>query len=329
MDVETLVQRYEALDGAGERQLLSNLLRQGWEPGCWIRPDPERLIIATQAEVEQLLERLRRRPSFQREAIEDPFPNGRDCDRIEGEDACLVVLAQRCDIVGLLKNEPLVELAHATYCTDRVRIKQAWKNSPREFPVDPQASETHLVDIRYRYFISKLDMAELTPRQALPRDTPEWSVRVRFGLRTSQRYTRAAIPDQLMSAVVNPLYEIIKGDGTANELFSEWVLFYGDDQSAKPGIRAYYQAPSHAPGTSDIERANAEDAVRIAAEDKFEAIISALPDGTQAELDLDDDHRTRAIDERELTVADWRLSWKLEWDYESFTGHAGAALPAR
>ena len=54
-----------------------------------------------------------------------------------------------------------------------------------------------------------------------------------------------------------------------------------------------------------------------------------LPDAARAQLDLDDDHRTRAIDERELTVADWRLSLKLEWDYESFTGQAGAALPAR
>jgi hypothetical protein len=39
--------------------------------------------------------------------------------------------------------------------------------------------------------------------------------------------------------------------------------------------------------------------------------VEALPDEAKAELALDDDHRTRVIDERELTVADWRLSWKL------------------
>ena len=38
MDVETLVQRYEALDSAGERELLRNLLRQGWSPGAGSGP---------------------------------------------------------------------------------------------------------------------------------------------------------------------------------------------------------------------------------------------------------------------------------------------------
>jgi hypothetical protein len=66
-----------------------------------------------------------------------------------------------------------------------------------------------------------------------------------------------------------------------------------------------------------------------AAEDKFHSIVEALPDEAKAELALDDDHRTRVIDERELTVADWRLSWKLEWDAESFSGEPDAAIPAR
>jgi hypothetical protein len=38
---------------------------------------------------------------------------------------------------------------------------------------------------------------------------------------------------------------------------------------------------------------------------------------------------TRAVSEREHTVAAWRLSWKLEWDAESFGGDLGAATPAR
>jgi hypothetical protein len=328
MDAEALVRRYEEVDQAREEQLLLELLRGGWEAGCWIRPDPELLISATQEDVQRLLDRLQGRSSFRRAEIDDPFPSGRECDPIVGESPCLVLLTQRCDVVGMFKNEPLIELAHATYCTDRSRLDNAWKNSPREFPVDPRAGATHLVDLRYRYFVSKLDLLDLEPKQALPRDTADWPVRVRFGLRAAQRYTRSAVPDRLVNAVVGPLYKLIKGDKDVTVLFSEWTIFHGDQHDRKPGLRAVY--PVHLdPTLSDDEQDEQERQIQTAAEDKFQEIIEALPAGAMAELDLDDDRRTRAIDERELTVADWRLSWKLEWDHESFSGQSGAALPAR
>ena len=328
MDVEALVRRYEALDQKREEQILLALLRRGWEAGCWIRPDPELLISATQADVQRLLDRLQGRSSFRRAETDDPFPSGRECDPIQGEESCFVLLSQRCDVVALLKNEPLIELAHATYCTDRSRLENAWKNSPREFPVDPQAGATHLVDLRYRYFVSKLDLLGLEPRQALPQDTADWPVRIRFGLRVAQRYTRSAVPDRLVNAVVTPLYKLIRGDEEITALFSEWTIFYGNEHDRKPGLRAVY--PVHLdPTLSEDERDAQERQIETAAEDKFQEIIEALPAGATDELDLDDDRRTRAISERELTVADWRLSWKLEWDYESFSGQAGAALPAR
>jgi hypothetical protein len=156
MNVEALIRRYEEVDQGREEQLLLELLRGGWEAGCWIRPDPELLISATQEDVQGLLDRLQGRSSFRRGEIDDPFPSGRECDPIEGKGPCFVLLTQRCDVVGMFKNEPLIELAHATYCTERSRLDNAWKNSPREFPVDPRAGATHLVDLRYRYFLSKL-----------------------------------------------------------------------------------------------------------------------------------------------------------------------------
>jgi hypothetical protein len=328
MDVEALAQHLEALDADGEQQLVAGLLQQGWEAGCWIRPTPDQLITATQEEAADLLHKLRRRGRYDRPLIEDPFPHGRDCDPIAGTEPAYVVLTQRCDIVGTLKNEPLIELAHATHCTSANRIENAWKNSPREFPVDPRAQATHLVDLRVRYFISKLDLATLTPRQALPRDTPDWQVRLRFGLRIAQRYTRAAIPDRIVDLVVRPLGERIHADADATRLFSEWALFHGGDHDAKPGLLAIYQVPLD-PALSDDQHAIREDEIRIAAEDKFQEILETLSGEAQAALDIDDDHRTRVVSERELTVADWRLSWKLDWDHESFTGQPGAALPLR
>ena len=328
MDVEALVARYDALSREQEEELIADLLQQGWEAGCWIRPHSDQIIAATQPEIEELLRRLRGRPSFRRAPVDDPFPDGRDYDSIQGDESCFVLLTQRCDVVGLLKNEPLVELAPAAICTDRGRISQAWKNSPREFPADPRADRTHLVDLRYRYFICKLDLVDLPVRQALPRDTPEYQVRMRFGLRAAQRYTRAAVPDKLVKEVVIPLSKLVTDDPEVTRLFSEWTLFHGDARDTKPGVLAIYQSRIDEALSHD-EQAAEEDKIRSAAEDKFFAIIEALPQTAKDELALDDGHRTRVVDERELTVADWRLSWKLEWDAESFGGQVGAAMPAR
>lgn len=328
MDVQALVDRYRDVSEKQERTLLERLLRQGWEAGCWIRPDPSLVIAASQAELEQLLGELRKRSSIQRSPVEDPFPAGRDPEPIEGTDSCYVLLSQRCDIVGILKNEPLIELAPAVRCDSKSRIRAAWKNSPREFPVDPRECPTHLVDLRYRYFISKLDLDSLSPKQALPRDSPEYQVRLRFGLRAAQRYTRAAIPDQLVESVVKPLSALVAADSRVNEIFSELALFHGGRHDRKPGLLGIYQTRI-AKGLSEDEQAAQEDRARQSAEDVFYSVIEQLPPAARNQLDLDDGHRTRTVAERDLTVADWRLSWKLEWDSESFSGEPRAAIPAR
>jgi hypothetical protein len=253
---------------------------------------------------------------------------GRPCEPIEGESPCYVVLTQRCDVAGLLKNEPLIELAPAIICTDKQRIDNAWRNSPREFPIDPRANPTHLVDLRYRYFIAKLDLVGLPAKQALPVDEPEYQVRQRFTLRTGQRYTRSAVPDKLFEKVVIPLYALVKDDAEVNALFTEWALFHSGQCERKPGIVAIYRENLD-DALSNDEQAEQADKIRQTAEDKFDAIVDALPEEAKAELDLDDDHRTRPVSETEHTVALWRLSWKLEWDDVTFAGDPAAATPAR
>ncbi len=328
MDVAELLARYEAVSHDDEVKLLTDLIKKGWDAGCWVRPPASQILNTTQEEIAEFLEGLRGRSGIKREAVDDPYPNGRPQEPIEGEEPGYVVLSMRCDIASPLKNEPLVELAPATICKDKGRIRTAWKNSPRDFPVDPRADETFLVDLRYRFFITKLDLAGLSPKQALPPDEPEYKVRERFVLRTGQRYTRAAIPDKLMEKVFGPLSALVKGDDEATALFTEWAFYHGGRREERPGVLATYKLDIN-PDLDDDEQARQEDAIREAAEDKFQAVIEALPEEAKAELDLDDDHRTMAIAERDLTVAQWRLSWKLEWDAESFTGDPGAATPAR
>jgi hypothetical protein len=324
MDVAALLARYEKVSADAETKLLKEITEAGWEAGCWARVPQDKLVVATREELREITEGLRSRKAG-REVVADPFPNGRPQEEIDGKEPCYVIVSQRCDIVGLLKAEPLVELAPAFFCDDKNRISASWKNSAREFPIDHTAAATYIVDLRYRYYLPKIDLADLAPKQALPASD---RVRERFVLRTSQRYTRAAVPDHLVEKVVLPLLDAIKKDSDANAIFSEWALFHGGRREAKPGILATY-IMDLADGLSDDELAEAEDRIRRAAEDKFQAIIDGLPKSAKEELDLDDDARTRAVSETELTVAAWRLSWKLEWDYLSFSGDPDAATPAR
>lgn len=323
MDVAALVERFEATSQEEEAALLKRLTESGWEAGCWLRPPPEQILTATQQEVSEFLEGLSGRTGFEREPVDEPFSNGLPHAPIEGEEPCYIILAQRCDLVGLLKAEPLVELAPAAICKEKSRIANAWRNSPREFPVEPEADESFIVDLRYRFFMTKLDLATHEPKQALPDDD---RVRLSFVLRTGQRYTRAAVPDNLVEKVVRPLRDLVVGDSEANRLFTEWALFHGGRREEKPGVQAVYEV--NISDVDDDESARLEQELHEQAEDKFQSIINELPPEAKEELDLDEP-RTQAIAETELTVIRWRLSWKLEWDAETFGGDADAATPAR
>ncbi len=322
MDVAAQVARYKAFTQQKEKGLLKSLVEDGWEGGCWIRPTPELILTATQVEITEFLEALSKRPKFQRKAVPEPYPDGRPQEGIDSEDPCYVILSQRCDIVSPLKTEPLVELAPAAFCTDKERIKNTWKNSPREFPVDRKKHPTFIVDLRYRFFISKLDLAGMPCKQALPLDE---NVRRRFVLRASQRYMRPAVPDHLVEKVVVPLKKLVCGDAEANDIFSEWALFHGGQRAKKPGIVAIYYLVIDEKLNTDEQSAQEDEFVERA-ENKFEEIIKALPQTVKDEID---DDRTKAISDTRQTVANWRLSWKMEWDEESFGDHPSAATPAR
>jgi hypothetical protein len=322
MDVAAQVARYKAFTQQKEKELLKLLLEDGWEGGCWIRPAPELILTATQGEIAEFLEVLRSRDSFYRKALPEPYPDGRHQTGIDGEDPCYIILSQRCDIVSPLKTEPLVELAPATFCADKKRIHDTWKNSPREFPIDRKEHPTFIVDYRYRFFISKLDLFDMPCQQALPL---EENVRLRFVLRTSQRYMRSAVPDHLVESVVKPLKKLVCGDDEANKIFSEWALFHGGQREKKPGIVAIYYVDTDE--TRDVdEEAAQEDEIVERAENKFEEIIRALPQAVKDEID---DDRTEAISDTRQTLANWRLSWKMEWDNESFGNNPSTATPSR
>ena len=293
MDVAALVARYKAVTSQEEEALLTSLVESGWEAGCWIRPAPELILTATQDEIAKFLKALRRRRTFQRQTMAEPYPNGRPQENITGEDPCYIVISQRCDICGPLNKEPLIELAPAAICKDEGRIERTWRNSSREFPVDSKVTPSFIIDLRYRFFISKPDLADIPCKQALPLDE---NVRQRFVLRTSQRYMRAAVPDHLVEEIVKPLGRIVCGDSEATEIFTEWALFHGGQREKEPGIVATYRIDIDETLNED-EQLTREDEIRQRAEDKFQKILEKLPQTAKDAVDLDDDRRTKAVSE--------------------------------
>jgi hypothetical protein len=327
MDVEALVARYENVSQAEEEALLKAILQRGWEAGCWLRPEPEKLFIDTPVNVARVLEGLANRANFKLALGEDPYPDGLPQSPITGTDPCMVVVSQRCDLIGPLKNEPFVELAPTGHTSSKDAIKGRWKNSYREFPVDPGAADTFLVDLRHRFWLPRIDLLEFEARQALRPNEDAYRTRWRFGLRVGQRYNRAALPDALVDGVLKPLDALIRQDAEVDSIFMEWMLHHGDRREEKPGLIAVFGFDDKETDTADAQDAR-EASVRIAAEDKFEEIVANLPETARDALDLDGE-RSGAFDEAELSVAIWRTSWKLDFDAYTFGGEGGGAPPTR
>ena len=331
MDLEALAERYGGIDKDGEEKLLRAIFAAGWEAGCWLRVPDERLLLNTRDQVDQLLDLVKKRAGFPLDFGDDPNPGGLPFSPVEGEEPCFVVVGQRCDLIAQFRTEPLIELVPARHTRDKGDIKSRWDTSPREFPLDPEAVETFLVDIRPRYWLPKIDLVAFEAKQALRPDASPNHVRFRFGLRLAQRYTRTALPDRLAGEVFNPLKKIIKGDSDADRLFSEWMIYHGGRwPEDRPYLVGIYAVPDLDDLPEDV-RPLARSAIQSCAEDKFNAVIKELvllsPDA-EALLNLDDDP-TGTIDDAELPHALWRAAWKLDLDAATFGGEASGALPAR
>ena len=187
--------RLDDLSGDDERELLTEVIRAGWEAGCWIRVDDALLVRARDAEVDDFLAQMRARRS-ERVGEPEPYPDGLPHEPSQGTDACWIVIAQKCDIVAGLADEPFVELARAYDLDDRGLAGSLWKNSNRVFPLDPR-DKRWVVDLRHRASLPKDALRDLGPaRQAVPTDAdqPPFKPRSRFLRRIGQRYGRAAVP---------------------------------------------------------------------------------------------------------------------------------------
>jgi hypothetical protein len=329
MDLEALAKRYADTDAEAEEKLLREIFAQGWEAGCWLRIPDEQMLLNTRAEVDKLLDSTKARKKLLLDYGDDPHPGGLDFSPVQGEEACFVIVGQRCDVIAQFKTEPLVELAPARRTTDKNLIATSWKNSPREFPLDPGATDTFLVDVRTRYWLPKIDLLSYEPRQGLPPNAPPNRPRYRFGLRLAQRYNRTALPDRLVEAVLRPLDAVIKGDADADELFSEWMIYHGEQWNHPPHLIGLYVIPDLE--GAEAERAEQSEQQALRAEKKFDDLVKALVAASPEAEELMnlDDAPTGAVNDEALPYALWRASWKLDLDAHTFGGDSDGAVPDR
>ena len=191
-----------ALDNQKEEKILNEILEKGFDQGCLVRP-PSDALLSGPAECEALLEGLKGRVK-QEATADDPFLNEEiPHEAVTGDEPAWVVLTQRCDLVRSFREEPVVELARATLVpTDSGLRTMAKRNSPRYLFLCDVAEGSWVVDLRIRALLPKHRLLECTPAPlAIEGGTPRQDFRLRLG----QRYSRDAVPDDIVRDLQWPL----------------------------------------------------------------------------------------------------------------------------
>ncbi|HYT42728.1 MAG TPA: hypothetical protein VEP90_10295, partial [Methylomirabilota bacterium] len=130
------------------------------------------------------------------------------------EDDYLVVISQVCDIQKRSDQEPFVEMIRAYWTSDKSTINDASKNSMREFLIRRSISP----DGRVEGLIAVITNSIRVDKQALLTITPEFGFdeindpgRERlFRMWLAKRYSRQAVPNDIVGAVQQPIVEAVK-----------------------------------------------------------------------------------------------------------------------
>jgi hypothetical protein len=146
---------------------------------------------------------------------------------------------------------------------------------------------SYCVDLRVPYMMSKVDLDELRAAQALPSAD---QIRTRFARRAGMRYSRAAVPEQAVVEISEPLEKLLRLRPRANEILAD----YGLDPGPTPDQRF---------GSSSLRRE--EDVPE--ADDLWHEVASELRDRSSL-LDLNDDDRNAVIAYDDRRVASMRRS---------------------
>jgi hypothetical protein len=265
--------RIARLSSDDEVELINRILNGGYDQGCFLRPEPSCFLALDPHAFEEVFDALRDRVGSVAPTEPDPVGDeGIPAGLIDGREPGWAVITQRCDLVRCLRDEPFVELARATHETDASVVERARKNSSRLVFLASSPDGAWVVDLRYRALLAK-DQLPATP--AL-NPVPVGTDRRRLKLRIGQRYSRDALPDDLVETVQRPIIKTLRKTGAraASELFTEWLVFR---VGGKVAIQALFDADKTSQANADdayneIEKALGKELHEIIAEDESGAV---------------------------------------------------------
>jgi hypothetical protein len=224
-------QRLRDLDRDGEVVVLNNILTRGYDQGCFLRPKDADLIPNTPAVTDAVLSTLDDRDIAVEPTADDPFGEQRlAASPIPETDPGYIILTQGCDLIRGFGAEPVVELAQVTLAKDPDGIMAAKRNSPRFIYIaDGPKGTAWIVDLRRQARLAKDKLPDYDVVQTIADDAQY----KRFKMRVGNRYSRDALPTDLVDRVQKPLRDLLKSKNALRKkagVFSDFLVFRRDDQ---------------------------------------------------------------------------------------------------
>lgn len=295
------IERILALSEPDEVKLLDAILVRGYDQGCFLRPDALDLLPASDpAATVAVLAALTARQLTPSPSAEDPFEDDALTAQTLAEDKSgFIVLTQRCDLVRSMAMEPFVELAAVEVVRDKADMSVAKRNSPRFIFVADHPEGAWVADLRRRAVLAKDRLPKYAPLQLVEAGEPHKRLKLRVG----QRYSRDALPTDLVEHLQRPLVRLLRKAAHMEKVepFSEFLVFRIGDQVE---IVAVY------PTTVD----------RKTADDAWDALEEAMP---QELIDLIHEPTSGAVSVTELSFFRYFGGWKLDLDEVTYQGKAG------
>jgi hypothetical protein len=294
------IERIRVLTESDEVELLDSILTGGYDQGCFVDPEPHDLLPAGDlAATDAVLAALEERQLAPSASAADPFQEeALAAVGVDDVNGGYVVLTQRCDLVRPLITEPFVELAAVHVERDKDAIAVAKRNSPRAIFVADHPGGACVADLRRRAVIAKDRLPAHTPRQMVEAGEPH----KRFKLRVGQRYSRDALPTDLVERLQKPLVKLLRKPSHMKKVepFSDFLVFRQGDQVE---IKAVF--PVH------VDRRIAEDA--------WAAFEDVMPEEL-VELIGED---SGAVSVKEMNFWTYFYGWKMDLDEVTYSRKAG------
>jgi hypothetical protein len=287
--------RLQQLTDEEERSVLDAVLTRGLDQGWFLRVGESDLVPGSPGAQEEILKAVLSRSGSARPSADDPYLDfDYPVEPISGDTPGFMVVTQKCDLLGAIRKEPMVELVRVRKTADQDELAGIRKVSPRYFGIQDNKEFAWIADLRSHAFLPKDALLTIGGHHVMNRDQ-----RRRFCLRLGDRYERQPIPTALVDVLQRPLIDFLKKAANVKHAahFEDWRVVLHNPKPTVVAITA-----------TGVDRHVAEDA--------FEALQKAMPDTIS---DVFDQEQSRVILFEELTFALWVNSISLDLDQVTYS----------